>query len=190
MAADRYNVLMRMKLMALAIVIIAVAAGAMAFVKLSHKKPNMGATMEITSPAFSKDEPIPTEYTCIGQNINPPIEISGVPGEAKSVAMIVDDPDAPGGTFDHWVVWNISPDTTTIPRDWTPPAGVAVGANSSDEARYMGPCPPSGTHHYHFKVFALSSQLDLKEGSSASALVTAMNGHVVGHGELIGTFAK
>jgi Raf kinase inhibitor-like YbhB/YbcL family protein len=181
---------MRTKLMITGVVILAVATAGVGYVKLSHRRQNKEVAMEITSPAFSENEPIPSEYTCKGENVNPPIEIAGVPAEAKSIALIIDDPDAPGGTFDHWVVWNIDPAMTRIPRDWSPGPGVVVGANGSDEAKYMGPCPPSGTHHYHFKVFALSQKIDLTEGAAASALVTAMDGHIVGQGELIGTFSK
>src|SRR3990172_6846882 len=102
--------------------------------------------MKIKSSAFEENQLIPEIYTCEGDNINPPLEISGVPANAKSLALIMDDPDAPRGTFTHWLMWNIPPDTTKIQEnDWV--EGVEQGLNDGGELGYLGPCPPSGTHH-------------------------------------------
>ncbi len=125
--------------------------------------------MQLTSPAFQPNQSILSKYTCDGENINPPLQISEVPEEAKSLALVVDDPDAPMGTFDHWVMWNISPETTTI-EEAKVPEGAVQGKNNFGNNSYGGPCPPSGTHHYHFKVYALDTQLELDPSSEKADL--------------------
>jgi Raf kinase inhibitor-like YbhB/YbcL family protein len=147
-----------------------------------------GANMKITSSAFQQGGNIPSKFSCDGPNTSPPLQISGAPAEAKSLALIVDDPDAPSGLFTHWVVWNISPQTTTIAEGSTP-KGVQ-GTNDFGKSGYGGPCPPSGTHRYNFKVFALDRELDLPSGAKRSQLDTAMKGHVVAQGELMGRYAR
>jgi hypothetical protein len=143
-------------------------------------------TLKVKSTAFTNDQPIPAMYTCEGDNINPPLSVDDIPENTKSLALILDDPDAPKGTFVHWVMWNI-PVERTIAENSAP--GVQ-GANGRKESRYTGPCPPSGTHHYHFKFFALDTKLDLKEGSDKPALLRAMDGHILASGELIGLYQK
>ena len=140
----------------------------------------------ISSTAFQNNGMIPSKYTCEGANINPPLKISGIPANAKSVAIIVDDPDAPKGTFDHWVTWNIKPAETIAENS----AAGTAGKNGMGKDGYTGPCPPSGTHHYHFKVYALDQVLDLREGADKKALENVMKDHIVAYGELIGLYEK
>jgi len=118
-----------------------------------------GAKMKVTSSAFQQGANIPSKFTCDGANTNPPLQISDVPAEAKSLVLIVDDPDAPSGLFTHWAVWNISPQATTIAEGSTPKG--AQGTNDFGKSGYGGPCPPSGAHRYYFRVFALDRELDL-----------------------------
>jgi Raf kinase inhibitor-like YbhB/YbcL family protein len=143
-------------------------------------------TIIVTSDSFEKNEYIPGIYTCQGDNINPFINYSNFPAEVKTVALIMDDPDAPGGTFTHWIMWNINPDQAI---DENSHPGIQ-GKNSKNEIGYTGPCPPTGTHHYHFKIFALDKKLDLPEGSSRTDLENAMHGHILAWGELIGLYRK
>ena len=143
-------------------------------------------SLTIQSPAFLNDEFIPEEYTCKGANASPELEISGIPDATVSLALIMDDPDAPMGTFDHWVMWNI-PVTDKIEKNSSP--GIE-GKNSKDETGYTGPCPPSGIHHYNFRVYALDVKLDLPAGSDKATLLKAMDGHILAFGELTGLFKK
>jgi hypothetical protein len=143
-------------------------------------------TLSITSAAFSNNSYIPSKYTCEGEGINPPLDIKDIPDGTKSLALIVDDPDAPHGTFDHWIMWNIAP-TGKIKEDSAPGK---QGLNGKKEKKYYGPCPPSGTHHYHFKVFALDAEFELPEDADKSALLKAMEGHIIGRGEIVGLYKK
>jgi Raf kinase inhibitor-like YbhB/YbcL family protein len=146
------------------------------------------AKMKITSSAFQAGANIPSKFTCDGGETSPPLQIEGVPSGAKSLALIVDDPDAPGGLFTHWMIWNISPQTNTI-AEGSAPKGVQ-GTNDFGKSRYGGPCPPSGTHRYYFKVFALDRELDLPSGAKRSQLDSAMKDHVVAQGELMGRYSR
>ena len=139
----------------------------------------------LKSPAFENNKKIPLKYTCDGTNISPPLTIEGIPDEAKTLALIVDDPDAPSGTFDHWVVWNIRASTNKIDENKAPGT---EGMNSARERGYHGPCPPSGTHRYFFKVYALDTSLDLSAKSKKKDVEKAMGGHVLAKGELIGLY--
>ncbi|MFL5764771.1 MAG: YbhB/YbcL family Raf kinase inhibitor-like protein [Bacteroidia bacterium] len=143
-------------------------------------------TLTIKSPAFADNGFIPAKYTCSGSNVNPEITINKIPPEAKSLALIIDDPDAPSGTFDHWIMWNI-PVKDRIDEDSAPGT---QGKNGKNENKYMGPCPPSGTHHYHFKVYALDTQLDLPLSTDKKALLKKMEDHIIASGELIGLYKK
>ena len=147
-----------------------------------------GARMKITSPAFQEDANLPAKFTCDGSNTSPPLQITGVPAEAKSLALIADDPDAPGGLFTHWLVWNILPQTNSIAEGSAPKS--VQGANDFGRSGYGAPCPPSGTHRYYFRVFALDRELDLRLGAKRSQLDAAMKGHVIAHAELIGRYAR
>jgi Raf kinase inhibitor-like YbhB/YbcL family protein len=142
--------------------------------------------MEIRSTAFSFNGHIPEKYTCEGENVNPPLEIVGIPETTKTIAIIVEDPDAPGGTFDHWLLWNINPNES-LPENFIP--GIS-GRNDFGKTGYGGPCPPSGTHRYFFKAFALDCELDLLAGSVKEDLLKAMKGHVLDKAELVGLYKK
>ncbi|MBD3259784.1 YbhB/YbcL family Raf kinase inhibitor-like protein [Candidatus Woesearchaeota archaeon] len=144
--------------------------------------------MKITSPAFEDGKAIPAEYTCKGSDISPELNFEEVPEEAKSLALVMDDPDAPMGTWDHWVVFNI-PATATKVAKGTEPEGVA-GKNSWDKTGYGGPCPPSGTHRYYFKLYALDAELNLAQGATKAELMKAMQGHIIAEARLMGTFSK
>lgn len=144
--------------------------------------------MELTSTAFKANGTIPAGYSYHGGNLSPPLTIAQVPAGAVSLALICDDPDAPGGTWVHWVVWNLDPKTSQIAQG-NLPAGAVVGTNSWGEAGWGGPAPPSGTHHYVFKLYALKGRLSLAPGADAKALRAAMAGNVLGKAELIGLYS-
>ena len=143
--------------------------------------------MNITSSVFAEAGPIPDKYTCRGVDVNPPLAISGVPEMAKSLALIMDDPDAPRMTWVHWVLWNIGTGTGSIGENSVPP-GASQGMNDFRKKSYGGPCPPSGTHRYFFKLYALDTNLELKEGSEKKELEKAMEGHIVATAQLMGTY--
>ena len=144
--------------------------------------------LRISSPAFDHNGKIPGKFTCDGQDVNPELRISGIPAEASSLALVMDDPDAPVGVWDHWVVWNISP--AEVIKEDSVPAGAAQGRNGWGRNEYGGPCPPSGEHRYFFKVFALNETLDLPSGSDKKALEKAMKGKILAQGELIGKYSR
>ncbi len=145
--------------------------------------------IEISSPAFKNTEIIPKIYTCDGDNIIPPIQVSNVPKEAKSLALIIEDPDASYGTWDHLVMWNL-PATDFITQEGMLPSGVK-GIGSSGIINYEGPCPPKGkVHRYFFRIFALNNLINLPLGSEKEKLLDAMEGHVIGKGEMFGTYSK
>lgn len=151
--------------------------------------------MQLTSPAFGHGETIDKIFTCDGANYNPPLEIHNVPEAAESLVLICDDPDAatdpngPGHTYDHWVVWNIPPKTTEIAENSVPPFAIQ-GRNSSGENTYTGPCPPTGQHRYFFRLYALDTKLDLPESADKEDVESAVAGHVLSQTELIGTYQK
>ncbi len=144
--------------------------------------------MKITSPAFNEGKKIPPSYTCDGDDKSPELVISDIPESAKSLALIMDDPDAPAGTWVHWVVWNMDPGTTRI-AEGEEPEGVE-GTSSFGRRGYGGPCPPGGTHRYYFKLYALDTMLDLAEGASKEQLEAAMQGHVIAQAQLMGTYSR
>ena len=142
--------------------------------------------LKIDSPAFENEEMIPVKYTCQGENINPPLIIRDIPQGAKSLVLIMEDPDAPNGTFDHWLLWNI-PVSGTI--DENTKAGTS-GINDFGKTGYGGPCPPSGTHRYFFRVYALDAELALISGSNKKLLLEAIDNHVMAVGEIMAKFQK
>ena len=148
-----------------------------------------GAKMKISSPAFQEAGTIPEKFSKNGQNVNPELRIEGAPAEAKSLALIVDDPDAPVGLFTHWLVWNIDPKTTNIAEN-SVPQGAVQGTNDFPARHYDGPQPPSGTHRYYFEIFALDKTLDLKPGAKRRELDAAMKGHAIAQGQLMGKYSK
>ena len=147
-----------------------------------------GAMMKITSSAFHEGGDIPPKFTCDASDTSPPLQITGIPSEAKSLVLIADDPDAPGGLFTHWLVWNIPPQTSSI-AEGSAPKGVQA-TNDFGKPGYRGPCPPPGTHRYSFKVFALDRELDLRSGAKRSQVDAAMKGHIIAQGELVGRYAR
>ncbi|MBU6426908.1 YbhB/YbcL family Raf kinase inhibitor-like protein [Patescibacteria group bacterium] len=148
----------------------------------------MSTALKITSAAFHNGGSIPEVYTCKGKNISPPLSITGVPDSAKSLTLIMEDPDAPMGTWDHWIVFNINPKTAAIGED-EEPAGIH-GKGSGDNLTYVGPCPPSGIHRYYFKVYALDIMLSLSEGATKDEVYKVMAGHILADGELVGKYGK
>ncbi|MGZ5218580.1 MAG: YbhB/YbcL family Raf kinase inhibitor-like protein [Chitinophagaceae bacterium] len=143
-------------------------------------------TLRVYSTVFSHNGHIPSEYTCDGKDINPPLEVSDYPGVTKTLALMMEDPDAPGGVFDHWLVWNISPNEA-IAEQTNP--GMS-GTNDFGKTGYGGPCPPSGVHRYYFKVYALDTKLDLLPGADKTSLLEAMNGHILAEGEIMGLYQR
>jgi Raf kinase inhibitor-like YbhB/YbcL family protein len=160
----------------------------------STPAPQGTPTIKLTSSAFKEGEPIPRQYTCGGVNVSPPLEWSGVPKAAQTLAIIADDPDAPAGTWVHWVVYNLPADTIGIvenlPQDGNLKAGGFQGKNDFEKIGYGGPCPPSGTHRYFFKIYALETELPLKAGATKAEVEQAMAGHVLLQGQLMGTYRK
>ena len=142
--------------------------------------------MRLTSPEFEHNGMIPERFTCDGEDVNPTLNIEDIPPETKSLALIVDDPDAPMGTWVHWVVFNI-PVTSRIEENSAPGK---QGLNDFRKLNYGGPCPPSGTHRYFFKLYALDSELDLEEGVRKEDVETAMQGHILAQAELIGLYRR
>lgn len=147
------------------------------------------ANMKLTSSAFENNQSIPEKYSCDGENINPPLVISEVPENTKSLSLIVDDPDAPAGIWVHWIVINIDPKTTLISEN-TVPVNSIEGTTSFGKPGYGGPCPPSGTHRYFFKLYALDTKLTLDQNAKKEDVEKAMQGHIVGQAELIGLYSR
>jgi Raf kinase inhibitor-like YbhB/YbcL family protein len=150
-----------------------------------------GTTMSIviTSTAFNEGESIPVEYTCNGKNISPPLAWKDLPTDTQSLALIADDPDAPAGTWVHWVLYNLPASTDGLPAGVENPG--IEGQNSSRKIGYAGPCPPAGKpHRYFFKLYALDTHLDLNPGATKAELEKAMQGHILGQGQLMGTFKR
>ena len=146
-------------------------------------------SLKLESPEFLSGTPIPSQYTCDGRNVNPPLEISNVAPGMVSFALIMDDPDAPGGIWTHWVKWNIPPETRVI-KEGEEPKGVS-GKGSSESSKYDGPCPPRGhPHRYVFKLYALDIILALPEGGSRNELEEALAGHVLQETELVGLYGR
>ncbi len=147
-------------------------------------------TFTITSSAFGHSAAIPVKYTCDGADVSPPLQWSDPPAGTLSLALIVDDPDAPVGTWDHWILFNLPADTRALPAQATPPGGSLDGKNSWGRTGYGGPCPPSGTHRYFFKLYALDTMLDLPAGANKAALLEAMEGHILAQAEMMGTYSR
>ena len=152
------------------------------------------ATIKISSPAFQEGGMIPERYTCDGDDISPPLNWEAVPEETRSIALIVDDPDAPGGTFVHWVLYDLPADLEGLPENLPPgkgfPIGGIEGINSTKKTGYEGPCPPSGTHRYFFKVYALDKKLELPAGETKDRLLGAMEGHILGQGQIMARYKR
>lgn len=155
-------------------------------------------TLTISSPKFTDHGSIPTAYTCEGQDISPPLQWSGVPAGAKSLALIVDDPDAPDPkapkmVYVHWVLYNIPPSAKGLPEEASPgklPQGAREGLNDWKRIGYGGPCPPIGRHRYFFKLYALDAELTGLNQPTKADVEKAMQGHIIGQGQVVGTYEK
>jgi len=145
--------------------------------------------MKLNSSVFQNNSNLPVKYTCDGQRVNPPLQISDVPKEAKSLALIFEDPDAPMGTFVHWILWNIDPKIIEIFEN-SIPANAKQGTTSAGRTGYFPPCPPSGTHHYIFRLYALDTDLNLTPNVGKDNLGQAMQGHVLDSVELISLYSR
>jgi Raf kinase inhibitor-like YbhB/YbcL family protein len=143
----------------------------------------------LTTPAFKDGGQIPSKYGCDGENVSPPLEVGNVPATAKSLVLVFDDIDAPGGSYVHWVVWNIDPATKEI-REGTAPEGAVQGTNGFKKAAYGGPCPPTRPHKYVFRVYALDSRLTLEPGAGKAEVEKAMEGRILARGQLTGQYKR
>ncbi len=147
--------------------------------------------MKITSSAFEQEGSIPSQYTCDGSNINPPLGFSEIPPEAKSLALIMDDPDAmkpAGRVWDHWLIWNMPPETKGIAEGKRAPG--ITGFNTGGKQTYGGPCPPDAEHRYYFKLYALDTELDIPMNSTKKNIEEAMQGHILERAELMGRYNR
>lgn len=153
-----------------------------------------GGEMKIQSSAFNNEDMIPKKYTCDGQDISPSLEWTGVPESAKSLVLISDDPDAPMGTWIHWVMFNIPPNVSSlseaVPSEETLSDGTIQGITSFGKSGYGGPCPPGGTHRYFFKLYALDTQLDLGPSATKKDVEKAMKGHVLAESQVMGKYQR
>lgn len=168
----------------------AIAAGFLVVLALRSAcaQENLMPEFRIVSPAFAEGAPIPARYAYRAENLSPPLAIQGVPAAARALALIVDDPDAPSGTWVHWLLANLSPDLAAIAEGKTP-EGAVVGRNDFGDVAWGGPAPPSGTHRYFFRLVALDAKLALKPGFTRAQLEGAMKGHILRSAQAMGTFA-
>ena len=160
----------------------------------ANKKGGKKMEIKVTSSAFEQDAMIPSKYTCDGAGISPPLQWDDIPEGTEAIALISDDPDAPMGTFVHWVLYDMPADTMKLdentPPDKTLPNGAKQGITDFGTVGYGGPCPPSGTHRYYFKIYALDMQLGLESGASKGQLLKAMEDHILAKGELMGRYKR
>jgi Raf kinase inhibitor-like YbhB/YbcL family protein len=154
------------------------------------QKGDQTMTFEIKSAAFAQGQAIPVKYTCDGEDISPPLQWSEPPDGSQSFALISDDPDAPVGTWVHWVLFNLPADTRELSEQAIRPSGSQDGQNSWGRTGYGGPCPPSGTHRYFFKLYALDTMLDLPAGANKNQLLQAIEGHILAQIEVMGTYSR
>jgi Raf kinase inhibitor-like YbhB/YbcL family protein len=160
----------------------------------TERKGEHGMAIKLTSSAFVENGLIPKQYTCDSKDISPPLKWESVPEKTKSFALICDDPDAPMGTWVHWVLFNLPANKRELPENLPPiatlPDGSRQGKNDFGKIGYGGPCPPSGTHRYYFKLYALDQPLDLKAGATKGQLLKAMEGHILAEGQLMGKYKR
>lgn len=161
---------------------------------VAEKEGGQAMAFQMTSSAFAQGGVIPRQYTCDGQDVSPPLQWGEPPAGTRSFALIGDDPDAPVGIWVHWVLYNLPAAARSLPEalatDATLPDGSRNGQNSWKRLGYGGPCPPSGTHRYFFKLYALDTVLDIKSGANKQQLLTAMEGHILGQAELMGVYSR
>ena len=168
-------------------------SGIFAIVVFAAEHPDKSA-MQLTSSAFAEGQPIPAKYSCDDRNVSPPLKWTGTPESAKRLALIADDPDAPVGTWVHWVLYDLPANTTELPEDLPKgqytPGGGKQGLNDFKHLGYGGPCPPFGSHRYVFRLYVLDTTLEKTQGASRENLLRAMKGHVVANGRLTGKYAR
>lgn len=188
---------MKLYLVAIGILSVVLIVGlGLALTRQAQPRPNKsnksspGGTMQLTSPVFQNNQSIPTQYTCDGGNVNPPLQITDVPKLAQSLVLIVDDPDAPSGDFVHWTAWNLNPDTQEILEGGPLPAGAVEGLTDFGRSGYGGPCPHSGLHRYFFKLYALDTTLEIPRSSVKKDIEQAMLGHILEQTQLIGLYSR
>jgi Raf kinase inhibitor-like YbhB/YbcL family protein len=197
--ANFSSALMRQKGFAIALLAATMVAGCFKQQKAApevapQQTPSPANVFTLTSTIFKEGQPIPRQYTCDGVNVSPSLEWTAVPKTARTIAIIVDDPDAPSGTFTHWLLYNLSSETMGLvensPAGETLKGGGQQGENDFGKVGYGGPCPPSGTHRYFFKIYALDDELALKPGAKKADVEKAMEGHIVGQAQLMGTYKR
>ncbi|TDO46377.1 hypothetical protein EV643_111230 [Kribbella sp. VKM Ac-2527] len=154
----------------------------------SGQEPIMSIT--VTSTAFSEGGRIPSKFTCDSDNVSPPLTWRGLPANTTALALVVDDPDAPRGTYVHWVLLDLPADLTSLGENLTPPPGTVQAKNSAGRATYFGPCPPSGTHHYRFTIYALSAPTDLPPGAPLDEALKAIKTFTIAQGRLTGLYSR
>ena len=189
----RCNILCRVAILLMVLCLVVVLSVGCEYRERPLKEGEMALT--ISSSAFQEGDKIPAKYTCEGQDVSPPLAWSEPPAGTRSLALIVDDPDAPGGVFTHWLLFNIPPDSRELPEAVPTQAELASGAlqGKTDFGRtgYGGPCPPPGRpHRYQFTLYALDQPLDLEGGASKKQLLSAMQGHILAQGQLTGTYQR
>jgi len=162
--------------------------------KSYQQEGNNEMEIRITSSSFEECGFIPTKYTCDDVDISPPLEWSGIPEGTKELALICDDPDAPMGTWVHWVMYNLPPNVQTLPENIPPikelENGTTQGSNDFHKIGYGGPCPPGGTHRYFFKIYALDTELNLEPGKTKAELLKSIEGHILAEGQLMGKYKR
>lgn len=159
-------------------------------VKLTQNNFNLNSwRMKLTSPIFTDNQHLPVKFTCDGTGLNPPLNFAEVPKKTKTLALIMDDPDAPSGTFVHWVVWNIPAGTAGLEETGLPD-NTLVGKNTTGQNNYVAPCPPAGTHRYIFKLYALDAVLNLPPATDKAGLEQAMKKHLLAQTELVGLYSR
>ncbi|MFH1414302.1 MAG: YbhB/YbcL family Raf kinase inhibitor-like protein [Candidatus Omnitrophota bacterium] len=168
-------------------IIIALLMSLLCLGRVFSEVPGGGGLMQITSPEFKHNQLIPRKFTCQGDDLNPALIIENTPEGSKSLVLIVDDPDAPMGNWDHWIVYDIEPGISRVEENSIPGK---QGMNDFKRLDYGGPCPPSGTHRYFFKIYALDAMLNLEEGVSKEEIEEVMQGHILDKAELVGLYKK
>ena len=174
------------KIIIFLLIVVAFSTGA--FLQRSEQVSNKQENMKITSSAFDPEQSIPSKYTCDGKDVNPPLRFEDVPAQAGSLVLVVDDPDAPAGTWLHWTLWNIDSELNKIEED-SVPEGAGEGMTNFGNTGYGGPCPP-GKHRYFFKLYALDTKLDLSSSAKVKHLENAMEDNIIEKAKLVGIYER
>lgn len=171
------------------VIIITLVIGYLVFSRKNKMQINAPQTINLTSSVFKNNEFVPVEYTCDGVNVNPPLNIANVPEMAKSLVLVIDDPDSPAGTFTHWLVWNIDPNIKEI-KENSIPEGAIEGITTWGSQGYGGPCPQARGHRYFFKILALDEKLNILFSADINQVMKAVENHVLAQGELVGKYSR